>query len=152
MVTKKTEPDLDAWKEQERRQRVEARNRKISTIALVAALLAAIAVLAVAVQPDDDRVPSNSGSANPPPATLEPSAQDVAVVELQGNPILGIEGIPEDAYALSLSRDGTRIAFVTGEGFASTRIATIGIDGTGFQVLAPDGSRPPSRRGHPTAP
>ena len=39
MVTKQTEPDLDAWQEQEQRQRRAARNRKVSALAPVAAVL-----------------------------------------------------------------------------------------------------------------
>jgi hypothetical protein len=36
MVTKQTEPDVDAWKDQERRQGKAHRNKKIGAIAVVA--------------------------------------------------------------------------------------------------------------------
>jgi hypothetical protein len=48
MVTKQTEPDLDAWKQQEERQRRVARNRKLGAIAIVAALVIGIAAVAIA--------------------------------------------------------------------------------------------------------
>ena len=45
MVTKQTEPDVDAWREQERRQRRMSRNRKLGALAIAAA----ISVVAVVV-------------------------------------------------------------------------------------------------------
>jgi Tol biopolymer transport system component len=58
-------------------------------------------------------------------------------VDLEGNPVRAIPGLPGDAYALGLSADRTKIAFVTGQGQpAIDQIATIGIDGSGMQVLA----------------
>ena len=38
MVTKQTEPDVDAWREQERRQRRASRNRKLGALAVAAAI------------------------------------------------------------------------------------------------------------------
>jgi Tol biopolymer transport system component len=89
----------------------------------------------------------------PSPAipTLAPDEQDVEIVDLQGNPQALVPGLPDDAYGLSLSSDGSQIAFVTGEGlsrdpktrpgqvFLPWRIATIGSDGTGMRVLTTDG-------------
>lgn len=46
MVTKQTEPDLDAWKQQERRQRRSSRIRKVSAISIAAAIgIAAVIVV-----------------------------------------------------------------------------------------------------------
>jgi hypothetical protein len=62
MVTKQTEPDVDSWREQERRQRRTARNRKIGGFAVTAVIGLAAAMLILldigrapappAVQPD----------------------------------------------------------------------------------------------------
>jgi hypothetical protein len=46
MVTKQTEPDVDAWREQERRQRRTSRNRKLGALA-VAAAIGIVAVVVV---------------------------------------------------------------------------------------------------------
>lgn len=46
MVTKQTEPDLDAWREQEQRQRRASRNRKLGALA-VAAVIGLVAVVVV---------------------------------------------------------------------------------------------------------
>ena len=51
MATRQIEPDLDAWREQERRQRRTARNRKLGAIGLVAALAVIAAVIVVASSP-----------------------------------------------------------------------------------------------------
>jgi hypothetical protein len=52
MVTKQTEPDLDAWREQERRQSRKSRNRKLGALA-VAAAIGIVAVVVVIRAVDD---------------------------------------------------------------------------------------------------
>jgi hypothetical protein len=52
MVTKQTEPDVDAWREQERRQRRTNRNRKAGALA-VAAVIGIVAVVVVIKAADD---------------------------------------------------------------------------------------------------
>jgi hypothetical protein len=47
MVTKQTEPDLDAWREQERRQRRQSRNRKLGALAIAAAIGVVAVVLVI---------------------------------------------------------------------------------------------------------
>jgi Tol biopolymer transport system component len=139
MVTNKTEPDLDSWREQETRQRRAMRNRKLGAVALVAALLIGIGIFALASRPRSGTQPA-SQPVTVAPATLKPSVQDVAVVDLEGNPVQAILGLPADAYGLSLSVDGTKIAFVTASGQPSVdQIATIGTDGSGMRVLATEG-------------
>ena len=55
MVTKQTEPDLDAWHQQERRMRRAARNRRVGAIGLVAALGVAAVVIVVASRAEPNR-------------------------------------------------------------------------------------------------
>lgn len=151
IVTKQTEPDLDAWKEQEDRQRKVARNRKLGAFAAVAAIAAAIVVLFVANRPAEDTTgprPGDKGSNNGATDLLGASPHELIVVGLDGHTTQTITGLPDDAFALSPSGDGTTIAFVTEAG-GENHIATIGIDGTGTQVLgagvepamSPDGTR-----------
>ena len=67
MVAQKVEPDLDAWNQQERRQRRAARNRRLGAIGLVAAMAVLAAVIVVASRPASDStdvdVPAVHGAA-----------------------------------------------------------------------------------------
>jgi hypothetical protein len=60
MVTKQTEPDVDAWREQERRQRRTSRNRKVGALA-VAAVIGLVAVVVV-IRAADDGTGTRPGS------------------------------------------------------------------------------------------
>jgi dipeptidyl aminopeptidase/acylaminoacyl peptidase len=139
MVTNKTEPDLDSWREQETRQRRALRNRKVGAIVLVAALLVGIGIFALASRPRSGTQPA-SPAVTVAPSTLKRSVQDVAVADLDGNPAQAILGLPADAYGLSLSADGTKVAFVNAAGQPPVdQIATIGTDGSGMRVIATEG-------------
>jgi Tol biopolymer transport system component len=128
MVTKQTEPDLDAWRDQEHRQRRAARNRKAGAIALVAALVLGVIAFATVLRPGGDSkvAPANNGKAQHQDATPPFGAQ---IIGLDGSVLERIPG-PEDGYGLRLSPDGSTIAFIT-----PGRISTIGVDGTGRTTL-----------------
>jgi hypothetical protein len=59
MVTKQTEPDVDAWREQERRQRRTNRNRRLSALALAAAI--GVAAVVVVIRAVDDGTATQPG-------------------------------------------------------------------------------------------
>jgi Tol biopolymer transport system component len=130
MTTKQMgEPDVDSWREQEKRQRRAARNRKAGAIALVAALVLGVIAFATVLRLGDDPkvAPANNGAT--------PQQQD-ATPPL-GAQIIGLDGtvierVPEasDGYGLRLSPDGSTIAYIT-----PGRISTIGVDGTGRTTL-----------------
>jgi hypothetical protein len=69
MVTKQTEPDVDAWREQERRQRRASRNRRLSALALVAAI--GIVAVIVVIRAVDDGTGTQPGG-QPTPTGAEP--------------------------------------------------------------------------------
>lgn len=113
MVTRNTEPDRDAWEEQERRQRRAARTRKLGTIGLVAALMAAGIVFAVTR--DDETIVQRP--ANPAPSAAESGAPareplGLAIVGLDGSVRQDL-GLPTDAWMPDLSADGTRLVFLS---------------------------------------
>ena len=138
MVTKQTEPDVDSWKEQQDRQRRTARNRKIGAIAAVAAVVSALVLVFALTRPSDEPIePAHTGPGDGEP-TLTPglNPQDRIIVGLDGVTQGVVTGLPEDAFALSLSSDGTTIAFVTAVD-GQNQIATIGIDGQGMRTLGP---------------
>jgi hypothetical protein len=63
MVTKQTEPDVDAWKDQERRQRKANRNKKIGAIAVAAAIgIVAVVVVIRAVDEGTGTQPGGQGT------------------------------------------------------------------------------------------
>jgi hypothetical protein len=59
MVTKQTEPDVDAWRDQERRQRRKSRNRKLGALAIAAAI--GIVAVVVVVRAADDETGTQPG-------------------------------------------------------------------------------------------
>jgi len=138
MVTKQTEPDLDSWKQQEERQRRASRNRKAAAIGLVAAIAAALVAIAVSRIPSSRQSPGGE-TVNPSVSptsgvTLGLNTQDRIIVGLDGSVIGTVNGLPQDAFGLSLSPDGTTVAFVMNAN-GTNSIATMRIDGQGRQVL-----------------
>jgi Tol biopolymer transport system component len=127
MVTKQTEPELDSWKDQERRQRRAARNRKLGALVLAAALVSGIAAIAVLQNPSDE------GKA---PATQTAPTRPIGaqVVGLDGTVHQEIPGLPGDAIGLRPSPDGSTIAFLTYHQ-NEYRVGTIKIDGTDLRYL-----------------
>jgi Tol biopolymer transport system component len=114
------------------------RNQRLAAGALgLAIALLVVGAFAWASRHGAHRVPVTTPSIVIP--ALAPDEQDVEIVDLQGNPLGLVPGLPDDAYGLSLSSDGTKIAFVTGDGLPDSQIATIGIDGTRLQVLPTEG-------------
>jgi hypothetical protein len=67
MTTKQMQPDQDSWKQQERRQRKTARNRRVGALVLAAAigLAAIVAVLAARSDHDETTPADRSAAVNP---------------------------------------------------------------------------------------
>jgi Tol biopolymer transport system component len=152
MVTKQTEPDLDAWKQQEDRQRKAVRKRRYGAFAAVAVIAAAAVFVFVATRPSEDTSAPQPGENGSDTSGQAPAfgldRVDRIVVGLDGQTVQTIPGLPEDAFALSPSADGATIAFVTARD-GENHVATIGLDGSGMQVLgagiepamSPDGTK-----------
>jgi Tol biopolymer transport system component len=131
MVTKQTEPDLDSWQEQERRQRKVARNRRVGAIAVVAAIVSALAIVALTRPGKDEATKVGADPTSPAPVSPSIGAQ---VIGLDGTVRERIPGMPGGASGLRLSPDGRTIAFTTIDG----RVATIHRDGSGLKILTVD--------------
>jgi Tol biopolymer transport system component len=156
MVTKQVEPDLDSWKEQERRQRRSTRNRKIGGFVVVLAIAIAGGVLALTQLNNGGSTPANQPSPTPNPSpsatALGPNTPGRVVVGLDGTVQAAVPNLPLGASYLTVSPDGATIAFVAYHD-GSTQLGTIGMDGSGLrwftapvinpQMLSwsPDGSR-----------
>lgn len=119
MVTKQTEPDIDAWREQERRQRSANRNRKTGAFALVAAIGLAAIVLIVAVRTwqRDEPTPAVRPTATPEEvaeAFLEDYASfdaDAAMAYLSGS--ADISGLMMGVETAATTQDELRLNLAT---------------------------------------
>ncbi len=155
-----------AIERQHRNQRRRTVRRKVGGFVLAAVVIVGLVAAAANIASRHDRpTPLNHHTHHPSPSP-SPSPIDAGsgvtgvpqrgvVVSLDAGKETVIPLLPPDAYGLSLSPDGTTIAFVTNHTgtLSSSRIATIGIDGTGLHVItdtpstalmpdwSPDGSR-----------
>jgi len=105
MVTERTEPDLDAWEQQEQGQRARARRRRTAALGVAAAILLLAGVLAAAVL----RGPETTQPASPAPplhTTTNLVGFDVATGQSHA--------VAEDVapFAPAPAPDGTHLAFV----------------------------------------
>jgi Tol biopolymer transport system component len=106
MVTSKTEPDLDAWREQEERQRKRANRRRGAAFA-VAAVVAGVAIVAAVALRDTSE---NGSAATPTPAPLSANSDLVAFDVATGQATPVIEGVA--SFRPAVSPDGSQIAFL----------------------------------------
>lgn len=129
MVTKRTEPDLSSWNEQEQRQRRMVRDRKVGAIALVVALLALAAIVAITL-PGEDRT-EKVGNQPPPPSG--PYVLNISTVTLTPLP----DTLPEGGL-LAVSPNGTMIA---GAPCCSppNPVWVANIDGSDLRNITPEG-------------
>jgi dipeptidyl aminopeptidase/acylaminoacyl peptidase len=119
MVTNKTEPDLDAWQDQERRQRRRTTDRRTAAFAVAAVVLVA-AIVAVAALRD---TPANEPAASTPPPLVGTTA--LVAYDVSGSvatPLL----VDVVAGRPAVAPDGTQIAFLrTADGHPAIFVADI---------------------------
>jgi len=133
MTTKQIEPDVDAWREQERHQRRSGRNRRIGAFAVAAAIGLVAVVLIVSNSPGgNDLVPIDRPS--PPATTVMPDRFFLDLRTGMATPLP--EGIP-DGRSYAPSPDGTMLATnPCCSGVDPVWVSNI--DGTGVRTLTPD--------------
>jgi hypothetical protein len=102
MVSERSEPDLDAWKEQDRRQRRTARNRKVSAYAVTAAMVLALGAIVLGTTADRNGTAKDTVDTRP-----ENVARDFA---------LSLTSLDVDQAAAALADDGDISALVTSLG------------------------------------
>src|SRR5712691_2099741 len=145
LATQTVRPDPGALRRQEARQRRAVRNRRLGAIAMVAAIAAALALVFTVIRPSGGAMPATQPP--PTPNTLVP-----VIVGLDGTVQRTIPGVAPDAFDLSLSPDGTRIAYITTSTLVGdcgacapgqTRIVVVGADGTGSHFVVPRVSKVP---------
>jgi Tol biopolymer transport system component len=164
LATNKVQPDPDALERQVRRQRAAARKSRARAYVAVAAVLVILGVAVFAISQAvkrNDVTSDKHGQTLPMTLTflqaLPPGAtpQTPAIVDVGGKQTSTIDGVPLDAYAPSLTADGTQMAFIAApnelgynqigvmrtDGTGAHFVATPGIDVGWSAAISPDGSR-----------
>jgi Tol biopolymer transport system component len=134
MVTKQAEPELDSWKQQERRQRQMARNRRVGAFALVAAIVVVTALIAISAMRPDGR---NRTVSLPTPI------RDAAhvVVDLEAGTTTTLPASLDGGFFYAVSPDGDELAFAPlpdpiGDD-SRLHIYVGNLDGTGVRRVTP---------------
>jgi Tol biopolymer transport system component len=131
MVTQRARPQPGALQRHGNRRRRMARNRRVGTYAVAAALIAIIIAAFTFAQRSD----RGSTPATPPPSVSTSATHLKAeVVGLQGTVLRDVPGLPQEAYSLVPSPDAKRIALVAYHDF-TPQIATVAADGSDLQFL-----------------
>ena len=139
MVRQQTEPDLDSWAEQERRMRRATRKRKLSALALVAAVLLGVFLLLRELDKSDLSV----GPATDTPTSVAPppAGSELALVDLATGATIGT-GIVPGASEVDATSDGSKITYVDND-----LVWTANADGTDLasfgQTRSPGGATAP---------
>jgi Tol biopolymer transport system component len=149
LATSKVQPDPDALERQVRRQRAAVRRSRARAYVAVAAVLVVFGVAVFAVSlavRRNDVTPEGQGSIPQTDLTFLqtlPSGatpQTPAIVDLRGKQASTIDGVPLDAYAPSLTADGTQMAFVAAPNeLGYNQIGVMHTDGTGAHVVTTPG-------------
>jgi len=134
MTTKQIEPDVDAWREQERHQRRSGRNKKIGAFA-VAAAIGLVAVALIVVNRPGTETTTPAGKPSPTPV---PNISTASLVELQTGTVTSLPESIRGAAAYSASPD--RTMFVYSWCCSSPNpVFVANADGTGVRPLTPQG-------------
>lgn len=138
LATNKVKPDPNALERQQKRQRASTRSTRARVYLVVAAVITAIAIGVLAITRTADFGDTTPGGSTPPTTltfvTGLPSgadAQTPAIVDVHGHQTGKLTGLPVDAFALSVSADGSTIAFVAAPSeLGYNQIGIVGTDGS----------------------
>jgi Tol biopolymer transport system component len=132
MVTKQTEPDVDAWRDQERRQRKANRNKKMGAIAVAAALVIALVAIGISTLGNDDVQPAGSG-ANPTLAP-EPAEQTLSIIDVGSGTATAFQA-PPGASDFDFTLDGTMVAYADVDANGNDQVFVMDADGSNARQL-----------------
>jgi Tol biopolymer transport system component len=139
MVTKQTEPDLDAWTQQEQHQRRANRNKRLGALAVAAAIgLVAVVVVIRAADDETGTAPANLPSPTPPASALPETDYLIDLNTGEMTPLpesIAANGL-SDWYAVS--PDGTRVAYTSRDEAGTTQVFIASLVGTDVQQVTHD--------------
>jgi Tol biopolymer transport system component len=139
MVTKQTEPDLDAWKQQEQHQRRANRNKRLGALAVAAAIgLVAVVVVIRAADDGTGTAPANLPSPTPPASAVPETDYliDLNTGEMAPLPESIAGTGHSDWYAVS--PDGTRVAYTSQDEAGANQVFIASLVGTDVQQVTHD--------------
>jgi dipeptidyl aminopeptidase/acylaminoacyl peptidase len=134
MTTRQVEPDGDALRELEKRQRRSLRNRKIGAFAVVAAIGLAAVVFVVSNRTESSSRPAVAPSPIPVPEISVPSSVDLRTGEATPLPQSILDG-----WFYFTSPDRTMFVFTAGCCDSPNPVFVANADGTGVRQITPDG-------------
>jgi len=133
MTTKQMgEPDLDSWREQERRQRKASRNRKLGAIVVVAALLIAGVVVGVSTLGNDDVQPG--GSSDDSTLTPDGAEQTLSIIDVGSGTATPFTA-PAGASDFDFTLDGSMVAYVDVDANGNDQVFVMDADGSNARQL-----------------
>jgi dipeptidyl aminopeptidase/acylaminoacyl peptidase len=134
MTTKQVEPDVDAWREQQKHQRRSSRKGKIGAFAVAAGLglVAVVLVLVNRTEPSANR-PGADPSPRPLPEFSVPSSVDLQTGEATPLPQSILGG---SLYFTSPDRTMFVYSYCCG---SPNPVYVANVDGTGVRKITPDG-------------
>jgi Tol biopolymer transport system component len=132
MVTKQTEPDVDAWKDQERRQRKANRNKKIGAIAMAAALVIALVAIGVSTQGSDDVQPG--GSSDGSTLTPDGAEQTLSIIDVGSGTATAFTA-PAGASDFDFTLDGSMVAYADVDANGNDQVFMMDADGSNARQL-----------------
>jgi hypothetical protein len=134
MSTKQIEPDVDAWREQEKHQRRSSRNRKIGAFTVAAAIALVAVVLVVVNRPGTD---TSTPGGDPSPIRV-PEFSTASLINLRTGDVTSLPGTILGGAIYSTSPD--RTMFVYSRCCSSPNpVFVANVDGTGVRPITPDG-------------
>ena len=132
MATKRTEPDLDPWKEQEDRKRRSSRNRRFGGFTAAAGIVA-IAVVAVVLARTDDEQDAPPPSARASTGTtLEPRL--LSIVDVRSGSETEFT-TPRGALGFDVTLDGSMITYTDLDENGSYQVFVMDADGSNTRQL-----------------
>jgi dipeptidyl aminopeptidase/acylaminoacyl peptidase len=130
MVTNKTEPDLDAWQEQERRQRRRGAGRRAAAFA-VAAVVLVLAIVAGVRLTEADRTGPAGTSISAPPVGITSHF----LVHVQTGDRTALPAVIPGGLLVAVSPDGRTLAY-NACCSPGDYMAVVNADGTGDRTIA----------------
>lgn len=133
MVTRQAEPDLDSWKEQERRQNRSRRNRKLGGFAVAAAIVPIVVVIAAIVSRDSSLVPADDSIV---PAPIETPI--LYTLDLESGEVTALPAALRGQVLYDVSPDGTQITFDS-DADVDSKIVVANMDGSDERTFSESG-------------
>jgi len=140
MTTKQMgEPDLDSWREQEKRQHKASRNKKLGAIAVAAMLVIAGVVIGISTLGNDDVQPAGSG-ANPTLAP-EPTEQTLSIIDVGSGTATAFTAPPGASDSklrgtwFDFTLDGSMVAYSDLDENGNAQVFVMDADGSNARQL-----------------